>query len=88
MQPIEFPGSTEIKKPDSMTDEECMSAWAIIHRDPMGHVTGFTTCWKPSYEDLQALNRGEGVFVHYPGPRLAPMSLFTLDGNGVCNDAG
>lgn len=88
MQPIEFPGSIEIKKPPSMTDEECFSAWAVIHRDEKGAVTGFTTCWKPSYEDLQALNRGEGVYVHFPGPRLAPMALYTIDENGNCNDAG
>lgn len=71
-----------------MTDEECMSAWAIIHRDEQDRITGFTTCWKPSYEDLQALNEGGGVFVHYPGSRLAPMALFTVDQMGVCNDAG
>lgn len=88
MQPVEFPGSTEIKKPPSMTDEECMSAWAIIHKDDEGRVTGFTTKWMPSYEDMQAFNRGEGIFVHFPGPRLAPMALFTVDENGVCNDAG
>jgi len=88
MQPIAFPGSTEIKKPATMTDEECMSAWAVIHRDEKGDITGYTTCWKPSYEDLQALNEGGGVFVHYPFPRLAPMSLFTVDSMGVCNDAG
>lgn len=88
MQPVEFPGSTEIKKPASMTDEECMSAWALIHRDEKDRVTGFTTKWMPSYEDIQALNRGEGVFVHFPGPRLSPMSLFTVDENGLCNDAG
>ena len=68
-----------------MTDEECSSAWAIIHRDEKGEPTGFTTCWKPNYEDLQALNRGEGVFVHFPGTRLAPMALFTLDDEGKVN---
>jgi hypothetical protein len=34
------------------------------------------------------LNRGEGVYVHFPGPRLAPMALYTIDENGNCNDAG
>lgn len=28
MHPVHFEGATEIKKPDNMTDEECMSAWA------------------------------------------------------------
>lgn len=88
MQPVEFPGSTEIKKPANMTDEECMSAWALIHRDEKDRVAGFTTKWMPSYEDIQALNRGEGIFIHCLGSRLTPMSLFTLDENGLCNDAG
>lgn len=28
MLPVSFPGSTEIKKPEGMTDEECMSIWS------------------------------------------------------------
>lgn len=88
MQPIDFSGATEIKKPASMTDEECFSVWAVIHKDEGGNVAGFTTKWMPSYEDLQALNRGEGVCVYFPGPRLAPMCLFTIDQDGNNNDAG
>jgi len=88
MQPIEFHGSVEIKKPPSMTDEECFSVWAAIHTDPTGNVTGFTTCWKPSYEDLQAMNKGGGVYIHSLSQRLVPMAVFTLDENGVGNDAG
>lgn len=53
MQPIEFPGSTEIKKPDSMTDEECFSAWAVIHRDEKGAVT----VEAPNREDASKLAR-------------------------------
>lgn len=71
-----------------MTDEQCMSAWAVIHRDGEGKPIGFTTCWKPSYEDLQALNRGEGIFVHFPYSSLPAMSMFTLDESGNCNNAG
>lgn len=29
MTPISFPGSVEIRKPDNMTDEQCMSVWAM-----------------------------------------------------------
>lgn len=70
-----------------MTDEECMSTWALMHRDDEDRVVAFTQCWKPSYEDMQAFNRGEGVYVRFYWPRLAPVSLFTLDENGECNDA-
>lgn len=82
MRPINFPGATEIGKPANMTDEECMSAWAAIHRDEQGNVIGFTTCWKPSYEDLQAMNAGGGVFVYFPYGQLPAMSMFTLDEKG------
>lgn len=87
MQPINFPGAIEIKKPDGMTDEQCMSTYALINVDEAGNVQGFTQCWKPSYEDLQALNRGEGVYIFWHAPRLAPVAVWTVDEKGNCNDA-
>lgn len=86
MQPINFPNATEIKKPPTMTDEECMSTFALIHENDKKEVVAFTQCWKPSYEDLKALNRGEGVFITIYYPRLPPISVFTMDENGQCND--
>lgn len=85
MRPIQFPGSVEIGKPTNMTDEQCMSAWAFIHKDPDGKTTGFTTCWMPSYEDLKALNEGSGIFVHHPYLQLSAMSMMTLDENNNPN---
>src|SRR6266496_3396443 len=41
----------------------------------------FLTAWKPSYEDLQALNRGEPIYVKTLSKQLPPMALFTLDEN-------
>lgn len=87
MNPIEFPGSTEIKKPASMTDEQCFSVWAFIDKDEEGNVKSFLTAWKPSYEDLQALNRGEPIYIQTLMNRLPPMGVFTMDENGNCNDA-
>lgn len=87
MQPINFPGATEIKKPANMTDEQCGSAWAMISKDEEGRSIGFTTCWMPSYEDLKAMNEGRGIFVHFPYTQLPAMSMFTLDEKGNCNDA-
>lgn len=86
MQPVSFKGSTEIKKPANMTDDECMSIWATHGIDVFGYPY-FLTAWKPSYEDLQALNRGEPIYVKTISTGLPPMSLFTLDKNGVHNDA-
>lgn len=48
----------------------------------------FLTAWKPSYEDLQALNRGEPIYIKTVSTQLPPMAVFTLDENGNCNDAG
>ena len=105
MHPVYFEGSTEVKKPSNMTDEECMSLWAkfgfgklmeIIKMKESqvdviipGLVAGidttdypyYLTAWKPSYEDLQALNRGEPVYVKTLSKQLPPMALFTLDEN-------
>ena len=86
MHPINFPGATEINKPENMTDEQCSSAHALIHKDESGNITGFTTCWKPNYEDLQAFNRGEGVYLYFPHPRLPVMAAFTLNEKGEPND--
>lgn len=103
MHPVYFEGSTEIKKPENMTDEECMSAWAKfgfgkllqIIRAKEGDINviipglyastdadGFPyylTAWKPNKEDLDALNRGEPVYVKTLSKQLPPMALFTLD---------
>jgi hypothetical protein len=45
----------------------------------------YLTAWKPSYEDLQALNRGEPVYVKTLSKGLPPMALFTLDENNEGN---
>jgi len=87
MYPITFPGAVEIKKPTNMTDEECFSVWAQINKDESGQVESYTMCWKPSYEDLKALNRGEGVYIQISARRLPPHAVFTIDENGKCNDA-
>jgi hypothetical protein len=84
MIPIEFEGSTEIKKPVDMTDEQCSSIWAQRGIDG-DDFPFFLTAWKPSYEDLQALNRGEPVYVKTISLGLPPMFLFTVDENNQIN---
>lgn len=46
----------------------------------------FLTAWKPSYEDLQALNRGEPIYIKTISNGLPPMALFTMNEKGECND--
>lgn len=109
MHPVHFEGSTEIKKPTDMTDEECMSLWAkfgfgklleimklkengvdvILPGLAAGIDTAdypyYLTAWKPSYEDLQALNRGEPIYIKTLAKQLPPMAVFTLDEKGDGN---
>lgn len=109
MHPVHFEGSTEIKKPEDMTDEECMSLWAKFGFGKLleminlkangvdvvlpGVAAGvdaseypyYLTAWKPSYEDLQALNRGEPIYIKTLSRQLPPMAVFTLDENGNGN---
>lgn len=87
MQPIEFKGSRMIGKPKGMTDEECFGIPAFDDVDNSGFHF-WLTAWKPSYEDLQALNRGEPVYVKTTSNGLPPMALFTIDQDGNNNDAG
>lgn len=84
MFPVEFQGSTEIKKPASMTDEECFPVYATHGRDVKGFVY-FLTAWRPSYEDMQALQKGEPIYVKTISNGLPPMMLFTLDEKGEAN---
>ena len=45
----------------------------------------FLTAWKPNKEDLEALNRGEPIYVKTVANGLPPMALFTIDQNGEVN---
>lgn len=105
MLPTSFEGATEIKKPASMTDEQCMSIWAkrgfstllaYIEAHEFGtphiymdtDVEGFDfflTAWKPSYEDIQAINRGEPIYIKTISQGLPPMAVFTMDENNEVN---
>ena len=100
MLPVNFEGANEIKKPDSMTDEQCMSIWAkhgfttlLGFNIPPSAYTAidedkyrfFLTAWKPSYEDIQAINRGEPIYIKTVSRGLPPMAVFTLDENNETN---
>lgn len=45
----------------------------------------YMTAWQPNKEDLDALNRGEPVYVKTLSKGLPPMALFTVDENGQGN---
>ncbi len=100
MLAVEFEGSREIGKPPSMTDEECSGlqiyqaytdklvdppgfALAGVQKDPPYPFT--LTHWKPSKEDLEAMNAGRGIWVHFLTHTVHPMAVFTLDEAGHIN---
>jgi hypothetical protein len=101
MHPVNFEGAVEIKKPEDMTDEQCMSTWARFGFDrlykmiqtggriPPGLYAGvdtedfpfYITAWQPNKEDIDAINRGEPIYVKTLSQSLPPMALFTLNEN-------
>lgn len=86
MQPINFPGAKVVGKPQSMSDEECMSVYAMALIDPAGFGC-YLECWQPSYEDIQAINRGEPIWIRIYSTGLPPISIYTMNEKGECNDA-
>lgn len=84
MQPVDFPGAREIGKPKDMTDEQCTPIMADSGTDADGFHY-WLTAWRPSHEDMQALWRGEPIYVKTLSAGLPPMSLFTMAENGKPN---
>lgn len=83
-----------------MTDEDCssleiMQGTSERPEQPPAHImTGvvegvnwpFTlSAWKPSREDLEALNAGRPIWVRILSHAVYPMSLFTTDEQGDIN---
>lgn len=86
MIPINFDGANmPFKKPDSMTEGECLDLIAEV---------GFTdkkypyilTAWQPSDADVEAIKSGKPIFIRMLTMQLAPMSVFTRDDNNDVNE--
>jgi hypothetical protein len=45
----------------------------------------YMTAWKPNKEDLEALNRGEPIYIKTLAQGLPPMAVFTVDEKGEGN---
>jgi hypothetical protein len=45
----------------------------------------YMTAWQPNKEDLDAINRGEPIYIKTLSKGLPPMAVFTLDENGNGN---
>jgi len=85
MIPVDFKGANiTIGKPKDMTDEECMGIRVYKSVDESGFPY-FLECWQPSYEDIQAIQRGEPIWVKILGQQLPPIAIYTLDENKQVN---
>lgn len=100
MKPIPFPGSRYVGPPRGQ-EEDCVGipGQKYISKEPH-KVYGldsdwnedgkeypfWLTAWKPCPEDLEALNRGEPVYIKTIGSGLPPMFVFTIDENGNVSD--
>lgn len=88
MQPVPFPGSVPIKPLKGIHKTgEYMDVYAANGKDRYGNDC-IVTAWKPSYEDLEALKRGEPVYINITGRELPSMNVFTLNEDGYSNDPG
>lgn len=106
MHPVNFHGAIEIRKPENMTHEQCVSAWAKFGFDllykiftnpvlvlPLDLIAGidsenfpyYLTAWQPNKEDIEAINRGEPIYIKTVSRTLPPMAVFTLDESGNGN---
>lgn len=90
--PIEFPGSKVIGKPENMTDEQCFSLYAQSVDYVLTDVNGqqvqarmWVEAWKPSKEDIEAINRGEPIWLQIHSIGLPPVAVFTIDEKGELN---
>lgn len=77
MLPVEFPEQNfTFTKPADMTDEQCSSLSVWRGKDQAGTPV-IISKWQPSYEDIQAINNGEGIYLMITGVGLPPVSLQT-----------
>lgn len=80
MIPIHFPqANTTFGPPPDLTDEQCGTVHAYRGTVERGSVEGtphVIVAWKPDKLDLEAINRGEPIFIAMLGG-LAPHMLTT-----------
>lgn len=62
-------------RPDSMTDDECADIQAF-HGQIESHPV-IITKWQPNREDIEAINRGEGIYLLIYNNGMPPVSLTT-----------
>lgn len=85
MRPVHFEGvNTELIKPDSMEDEQCLSLPTEMGIDDNGN-TYFLSAWEPNHEDIIAMREGRPLFLKIFGSVHPPICMFTVDTEGEGN---
>jgi len=67
-------------KPDTWQDEDCLAMPVCLHPLELHDgrlVAANTSFWKPSKEDLDALNNGGGIYVTQCSGSIIPIALST-----------
>lgn len=77
MLPVNFTESNfTFTKPPTMSEEECGDLRVF-----KGQYADGTPCiiskWQPSKEDIEAISRGEAIYLSICGTGMPPVSLFT-----------
>lgn len=79
MIPIDFAGTNlTLRKPDGMTDEQCMEISAYRGTDSDGY-SFILTAWQPNFDDVKAINEGRPIFLKILGKSFQPAAVFTTD---------
>lgn len=82
MLPVTFPESNFVyTKPAGWTDEQCSDLPVWKGEAPIDEAGTkapmIISKWQPSKEDIEAINRGEGIYLSITGNGMPPVSLFT-----------
>ena len=86
MIPVDFEGTNLVlNKPSDMTDEECSPIKAHAGVDAAGYPF-ILTAWMPNIDDVEAIKRGEPIYLKVIGSGFQPTAMFTLNEKGEANE--
>lgn len=81
MLPVDFPNRNLVyTKPEGWTDDQCMDLCVHKGVQPLegGSVSPvIISCWQPSKEDIEAINRGEPIYMGVLSAAQPPIWLTT-----------
>ncbi len=80
MLPTDFPQRNFVyQKPESMTDEQCMSlpVWRGFVPNGNDSFPTILSCWRLSKEDLEEIQKTGCVWLSITGTAMPPVSVFT-----------